>query len=379
MTIISESDRFYLVDHGNFQIAWLKSRGIGKFNFKAPSEFFVMGIRGQGKSNFLEFMATRYLEAGGGVLDLNCAKDSENLAWLRSPYVKKNRVLLLKGEDVRVKSKWDVLTYTKFDPSLLDEYKIILNVPAFYTTLDEMVLSVRAIAEKLMRRNSWNFPTALIAREAQDIFPSRIRAQKSQELSKGMATYMIREARHSGIAMLLDSLKWKAIDDDIRDAVRFTVIKALGVTGLPDRLRWIYRFFRASFLQRVPVNRFIISDLAGPLGYGTIPFCEWHKTEAENLVQKFNFEIEYPEAEKVRVNVATAEGHSEVIRLYDQGLTTTKIAGTLGISTFSVYQCLHAHNDYVLRDGQCEKCAEAGNTAYLTKPIIIRKKGGNYT
>ena len=47
-----------------------------------------------------------------------------------------------------------------------------------------------------------------------------------------MICYLIREARHMGIALGLDSVRYYAIDIDIRNLADYMILKAQGVQEL---------------------------------------------------------------------------------------------------------------------------------------------------
>ncbi len=68
------------------KIFWI--RGNETIRFNRPHTFFVKGVRGAGKSAFLEHVAACYLNEGHTLLDLFGSRDGEGLAWLRSPYAK---------------------------------------------------------------------------------------------------------------------------------------------------------------------------------------------------------------------------------------------------------------------------------------------------
>ena len=78
------------------KLAWLK--GNETFSWQKPYTWFTIGIRGAGKSSFLEHLAELHLTEGNCILDLFASRDGENLAWLRSEWAKEKRILLLCDE-----------------------------------------------------------------------------------------------------------------------------------------------------------------------------------------------------------------------------------------------------------------------------------------
>jgi energy-coupling factor transporter ATP-binding protein EcfA2 len=88
------------------KVVWVRLNDTISFN--KPSTWFVLGLRGSGKSSLLEHVACNYLEEGHVVLDLFGSRDGEGLAWLRSPYAKDKKILLLRGENVDVEASFPV-------------------------------------------------------------------------------------------------------------------------------------------------------------------------------------------------------------------------------------------------------------------------------
>lgn len=58
-------------------IKWV--RGEADIDFSKPNVFFSLGMRGGGKSAFLEMCGAKYLDAGGKVFDLFSSRDGESL------------------------------------------------------------------------------------------------------------------------------------------------------------------------------------------------------------------------------------------------------------------------------------------------------------
>lgn len=63
------------------RIKWV--RGNEQISFKRPHVWFALGVRGSGKSSFLEHVAVEYLNRNAVVFDLFGSRDGEALAWLR--------------------------------------------------------------------------------------------------------------------------------------------------------------------------------------------------------------------------------------------------------------------------------------------------------
>lgn len=86
------------------KVLWV--RGNDAIRFNRPNTWFSLGLRGTGKSSLLEHIAEQYLAEGHVVFDLFGSRDGESLAWLRSPYARDKKILLLKGENVGVEASF---------------------------------------------------------------------------------------------------------------------------------------------------------------------------------------------------------------------------------------------------------------------------------
>jgi len=342
------------------RIRWI--RGNERINFNKPHNFFTLGIRGSGKSTFLENLACHYLEKGHTVLDLFAAKDGENLAWLRSPYAKTKRILLLKGENVVPDCEYDVKNASKLSLKDFNEYDIIISSNPFYSNIDDEFLNAAAIMNKIYKRLSWKRLIYCLVREASNLFYSRLKLREDQTLAKAEMIYLVREARHVGMSLGLDSVRWHSIDIDLRHISDFLVLKSQGISGLTRDLRWIYRYFLPHSIQNMSANVFMILSRRGCLGYGTFPFHEWHKMEQENILKKLDIKLEY--TEQVRKGLYRGsyrtigdEEHISIIRLYvEDDLSMNKIAEKLGRSAKSIYGHITRHNNNVETSGFCPIC-----------------------
>lgn len=272
-------------------VAWV--RGEGNIDFERPNVFFSLGMRGSGKSAFLELCASRYLDNGGKVFDIFGSKDGEGLAWLRSPYAKSKRIILLRGDLVEVKSEHGSIQAVKFRLSDLARGDIFISASPLYASLDDEFNAVNHILDVLWKRMSWTEPIFLVMREAANLIYSRIKVRKNQVLAKSEALYMMRESRHCGLALGLDSIKHTSIDIDVRTLTDYLIIKNTGMHGLPQDLWWIYRILDPMALRKLRPSEFAIVDRQGRLGLGTFALPPWHKSENENILKTTGLELQY--------------------------------------------------------------------------------------
>ncbi len=289
------------------EMAWV--RGKSSIDFSRPNVFFNLGMRGSGKSALLELFASRYLDNGGKVFDLFAARDSESLGWLRSPYAKKKRIILLHGDLVEIESKHESIKARKFKASDLARGDIFISASALYSDIDDEFDCVNHILDVLWARHHWTEPIFVVVREAANLVYSRLKLRKSQLVAKSEIIYMLRESRHCGLALGLDTIKHTSIDIDIRVLTDYLIIKNTGMHGLPRDLWWIYRMFDPHALRKFHPREFVILDRRGSMGLGMFALPPWHKREAEDIVAVTGLKIKYyrPTGERDYVGETVAE------------------------------------------------------------------------
>jgi hypothetical protein len=178
--------------------------------------------------------------------------------------------------------------------------------------------------------------------------------------------YLIREARHMGIAMGLDTLKFTSIDLDIRSVVDYMILKSQGVTGLPDDLSFLYGFIEPHVFRKMPFPNFMILSRKGSIGLGAFPELPWHKQEREHILRVLGINVEHGEELKYGEDKGTFktigdEEHVEILRLYlNDKLNMDKIHKLKDRSPASVKNQLDKHNEAIKRVGFCLICKRAG-------------------
>ena len=342
------------------KIRWI--RGNDTISFHRPHLFFVEGVRGTGKSSLLEALGCLYLNHGHSVLDLFSSRDAESLAWLRSPYVKDKRMLLLSGENVDVAAPCDVKKCSDVTLRDFEDYDIVISSPPLYLNLDQEFTMIAQLMDRLYKRLSWNRLIYLMIREASNFLYSRIKLTDDQTQAKSQAVYMLREGRHCGLALGLDSVRLLSIDVDIRAITDYLFLKSQGMWGLPSDLHWLYSLFNPFLLRDMPPQFFTVVSKNGAVGVGEFNEVLWHKKERENLLNSLGIKVEYGEpVEKgeYRGRYATIgdSEHSLILNLYineSKGMST--IAKDLGRSTASIHAHIKRHDLSVSRSGFCPAC-----------------------
>jgi len=353
-------------------------RGNEKLQFTHPQVWFSQGVRGSGKSTLLEYIAMKHMEKNAVILDCFASADGENLAWLRAPFIEDLNVCLLKGANVDVVSSYDVKEVENLGLHDLEKYDLLISSRPLYVNKDHEFFAVGKLTNILYRRFYHKRLLCLLAREASNLWYSRIKVSETQADSKSEAIYLLRESRHFGISLLLDSLRYLSIDKDVRELCDFVFLKSQGISGLSEDLKFLYRFFSPSFVRSMQPWEFILICRRGGLAVGHFPFHDWHKREKENIIKAVELKIEYgqvlelPKAKGSGQSVGDQE-HSQIIMMYgEEGLSMNKIATQLGRSTRTPKQHIDKHNVAVQRSGFCAVCRRVGNS--LQDKIAIRTK-----
>jgi len=215
----------------------------------------------------------------------------------------------LRGDLVEVKSGHESIPAMKFRFSDLERGDIFISASPLYSDMDEEFNAVNRILDVLWKRHYWTEPIFVVMREAANLIYSRIKVRKNQVMAKAEALYMMRESRHCGLALGLDSIKHTNIDIDIRTLTDYLVIKNTGMHGLPQDLWWVYRTFDPHALRKLRPREFVILDRRGHLGIGTFGLPQWHKREAENILSATGVELRYyqPAAEGDQLRAVITE------------------------------------------------------------------------
>lgn len=344
----------------NDAVKW--KRNSDEITFTRPNVWFVLGSRGSGKSSFLESVGEGYLNAGNGVLDLFGSRDGEALAWLRSPWSKNKKILLLKGENVDVTCSYPVKSVEELTLGDFEKFDIIISASPLYINIDQEFSDAARIEDILYKRMHYDKLIFLCCREASNFYYSRLKVSDNQLYAKAQMVYLIRESRHMGISLGLDSIRSYAIDIDIRALSDYLILKAQGVQGLSRELKWLYNYVDAKLLRSLPANQFIIVTKKGAIGYGTFPELCWHKQEREDILENVGVKVEYGEMleqgiMKGAYKTVGDKEHTQIITLYaDENLSMDKIGKKLGRSARTPKLHIDSHNENVRKCGVCSIC-----------------------
>jgi len=319
--------------------------------------------------------ACQYLEKDAVIFDLFGSRDGEGLAWLRSPYAKEKRILLLKGENVDVDSSFPVKQIDQVKLSDVEKYDIIISSSPLYLNIDQEFFGAATLTDLLWQRRHWKRLVYLIVREAANFYYSRLKVSQNQLFAKANMIYLLREARHVGIAIGIDSIRYYAIDIDIRNLADYLILKSQGVQGLGSDIEWLYSFFNPSSVRSMKPEHFIIISTRGALGLGYFPFHEWHKAEKENILKSVGVKVEYGEVvehaqDKGLYKSVGDREHTDIIEMYaGQNLGMLTVAHKLTRSTRTISEHVKKHNQAVERSGFCAACKRAGSEFFDKKGV----------
>lgn len=319
------------------------------------------GNGARGKSALLEHIGQGYLAEGHVILDLFGSRDGEGLAWLRSPYAKDKNILLIHGDDVSVQSSFDAKNISKLSLSDFQNHDILISSSPLYSSIDDEFFHVNHIIYALYKRLAWRNLVYMIVRKSGNLYHSRLRVSANQLAAKAESTYLIRQGRHCGIALGLDTLKYTSIDADIRAVVDYFIFKSQRVQVFPDDKQWLYGYFNPASVRNMPPQYFFMVTAKGSLGIGRFPCPSWHKQERENILRsvavkvEYGDRIDYGESRGICKTVGDQE-HLDIIDTYFEGVSMGKIAKKLDRSAETVHAQIRSHNESIDKTGYCVEC-----------------------
>jgi len=359
-------------------VRWCRGKDV--INYDAPSVFFVLGTRGSGKSSLLESIGESFIERGHSILDLFGSRDGEGLAWLRSPAATDAKILLLKGENVDVSCSYETRVADSLTLHDLNTYNMIISASPMFANIAQEFSAGAHTLDVMYRRLHYSKLIYCVAREAANLFYSRLRVSENQLEAKSQVAYLLRESRHLGVSMGLDSLRFSSVDVDVRTVADFTFLKSQGAPGLGKDLRWMYKFVSANMLRDMQPQRFVVLSRRGAIGYGVFKEIPWHKTANEDILRNLGFRIEYSEMLTESVDrgrfktVGDAEHVSMILAYVEEGMGYVQLASRFHRSSRTPLLHVDRHNLSVQRSGFCAPCKRAhGKYAETTVGHGIRE------
>ncbi len=348
---------------------------------KRPVTYMTVAPRGEGKSSLGEAIAVRYRK----IIDVLGADDGESLCWCKQSFLewfegrygRKPKILFIIGENMKVTSKenFDTATIQEVHLKTIFEYDIITTTQYFfkwyclkgddkeyYDTIGKLIniISMRK-SFSAQRREAW----ALLARESSDWAYARTKVTANAEENKALLLKDARKFRHKGIAFICDILRITNQDKEIRDLAEYTIMKGLGVDGLPNRWRWMYRYWDPNNFTACRVDHFSILTIKGDLGHGQFRKPFFHKEEYDNLFEECEIIYEVIRTEgdvDIELDAPTSRAfqHAKRIRLVNEGKPYSEVARQCNVSSRStISQDIKLHNDAIMNMSYCELCKRA--------------------
>jgi hypothetical protein len=364
----------------DIKLVWVRFQEYIPFATKAKA-WLALGIRDSGKSSLLECLSIRYPK----IIDLYGASDMEALCWCKLEFEKvwraihgeRPRILLVTGKTKDVASKFITCKIDELTLLKIEEHDVITTCHQFFDTEDQYFAALAEIVNILWtKRHYWREPWFVLVREASNWLYSRAKVVRNDNFAKAEFIKAFRESRHYGLAMACDTLRWTALDKEIRDISDFVLVKRLGATGLPDDLRWIYKYFVPYSLMRMHTDLAVISTAKGSLGMMKYDYPSWHKEEHEDILRICGIEVknvDKPMPDTRNYNTGNFE-HAEIVSDYLQTQSFTKTAEHLARSYKTVYNHIQDHNAAIKHLGECKKCFNAKGE-YSKTHITVSRAG----
>jgi len=199
--------------------------------------------------------------------------------------------LLIKSPNIQVYCEWPTINWDELTLRDIEKNRIIIFSSPLYYDKNEEFRAVNHIMQLLFMRMGWRKYICILCRETANLFYSRLKYREDQKLAKAETIYLIREARHHGLALLMDTQKLTAVDIDLRALCDYIVFKQQGYLQIPRDLWWIYRYIKPEWLQKCHPKYFAILSRKGAVGVGLFKLPTWHKRPRENLLKALNIRI----------------------------------------------------------------------------------------
>jgi hypothetical protein len=286
----------------------------GKIKLRDDLIVSIGGIRGGGKSALLFNIAAHWPK----VIGLYGALDDEVLALLRAhKYLGKwERALILGPEGVSVTSSWDYKYYGDLTFNDMQNYEVIVMPQRIHRFPKTFSMGCEYVSNFLLRRPKVSEYWFLCITEAANILWARQSLKNAKlENAKSYLVWLLRQLRHVGIAVGLDSQYLLALDKEVRNISDYTFLKNLGAFSLPRDLEWVYRYVTPWAMRALYPNEFVAVDKFSGTYAGWFRLPPWHKQPKEDIYESLGIRYEFgdPEMRSVDIPRHSAEMEDLVI------------------------------------------------------------------
>lgn len=331
------------------RIKWIRFRDT--IEWSRPSHHISVGMRDSGKSALGEVIACHYPQ----IIDIFGSKDNEGLAWCRSGI---DDILLIVGDNCDLEAPWDVVRISDLTYNKMKNYECVITVPSFYTTDNNLFRALQHVTQNLYKRLEWKYPSFIIIREAANFLYSRISKGDTNKDAKAEFIRFQREMRHFGYTIFLDTIRWTAVDKEMRDLADYVYFKDLGYMGLGKDVGFIYNYIKPFSLAGLSPKKFVVLTRRAAIGVGTADYPSFHKEEGENLLTQFDLKPEF--GEEIQYSAPQKVGdfeHAEFIKLYvEDNHTIGEIAFKKHRSKSTIQGHFNRHNNAIIRKNYCPIC-----------------------
>ena len=333
---------------------WLRGfPDMPKFGSAADPEnmctFRILGDRYSGKSALLEAIESQYFANGSTIYDVFGANDNEMLAWLDSPF--RDRVVLIHGDDMQVKSNFETITMGKLNPRNVPDQKIFLTSRVFFRKRADdfhFYSALYSLTKKFRDRDSFNRVDVIGIREADEFMSSakaagqgKVKAQNDAEIE--FAKFH-NQMVHYGYALVIDQHRDVDVVKKVRYLSTYLFFKNMGDIDMP-RPWWPLRYLDPDrLLRRLSKRQFAVKTTRQCIGVGVNDCPPWHIKRGSGLFEKFGIEvIDTFTGETVATGETPPQEHGKgiaidevtklkIIDMASKGRKQTEIAKELGIS-----------------------------------------------
>ena len=307
------------------------------------------------------------------------SRDGEGLAWCRSPWAEDKKILLIHGDNTDVDASFKTKSVSQVSLRDFDVYDILISSSPLYSSPDEEFRQVDRLTNLVYGRLSWKKIVYMIVREVSNLYYSRLKVSRNQLIAKSEMVYLIRGARHMGVAMGLDTLKFTSIDLDVRVVIDNLFLKSQGLLGLPSDLDWLYGYFNPPVVSNMPKANFLILTKDSSLGFGGFPEIPWHKQEKEHIMNELDIRVEHGEPLKEAQDKGTFltisdKEHVLLIDDYSLGDSMKTLAKKMSRSSGTISIHVHQHDDEVQQAGFCSRCSRVGGKNKNAKVLRQSRK-----
>jgi hypothetical protein len=314
--------------------------------------YTVGGIRGGGKSALIENISDSYSK----IIDVYGSRDDECLASLRMSKYRSgfDRGLIIGPPGVDVVSSYDYVPFNKLRLQDIVSHDVIVSPQRIFPKMNSFFQGTERIIDLLWSRPFAEENWFLLVREAANILFARINLKRAKmDQAKAYLILLMREMRHMGIAMGLDTQYMLSLDKEVRTNSDYSFVKNLGSDKLPGDIDWMYGWFNPLGFMSLRAREFVCKDKFGGLYAGWFKLPPWHKTPQENIYETMGIRFEVGDPIAATKEAGPDEDmmlHSEIVEAFSRIKTIKGTARETGHDAETVRKHMLKHNQHLCSD-----------------------------